>query len=106
VQIWAKLLLKVREEMGELKLRLLLIGASQLGRMADEMKRQHSNKVNVVGCVSIEEEHTEQNMEKATINVEETQEKMGNVDVVLLVDLATAWSAMERKVEGIWTRTT
>ncbi len=45
-------------------------------------------------------------MEKATINVEETQEKMSNVDVVLLVDLATAWSAMERKVEGIWTRTT
>ncbi len=60
------------------------------------MNRKHSNKVNVVGCVRIEGEHTEQNMEKATINVEETQEKMGNVDVVLLVDLVRHGKKGER----------
>ncbi len=46
------------------KLRVMLVGASQVGRLGDQLRKRHGGKVSVTGCLRIEGENTEvKNME-------------------------------------------
>ena len=71
----------LREEKGEKKVRVLLVGSSQLGRMGEEMSRRHGDKVDVIGCVRIEGENAVGKMERAMRTV---REKADNVDVIVV----------------------
>jgi hypothetical protein len=63
------------------KLRVLLVGASQMNRLGDEMRKRHEDKVEVVGCVRMEGENTVMKNRKM---VQEVGTRIGNVDVVVV----------------------
>jgi hypothetical protein len=43
----------LREDENNRRVRVMLIGSSQLRRMGDEMVKKHGDNVEVVGCVRI-----------------------------------------------------
>ncbi len=50
--------------MNETKVKVLLVGVSQLSRNGEAMNRKQGEKVSVIGCVRIEGEHIERNLEE------------------------------------------
>jgi hypothetical protein len=77
----------LREGDAEMKVRVMLVGARQIGRLGDELKRRQGAKVDVAGVLKVEEENTEKkNMEA----VKELGEKGESVDVVVVCGLANS----------------
>jgi hypothetical protein len=71
----------LRESGVDKRVRLLLVGASQIGRMGQEMVSVHGDKVVVVGRVKMSDEHTER---KHAEMVEEINRMKDEVDVVVI----------------------
>jgi hypothetical protein len=71
----------LREGDDDKKNRVIMVGASQMGRIGDELRIRQGSKVDVVGAVRMEGENTEKkNMEA----VETLSEKADMVDVVVI----------------------
>jgi hypothetical protein len=70
-----------REGENDKKVRVLLVGASQMSRLGDEIGIKRGVKVDVVGCVRMEGENTEQ---KNLRMLQEVQRNMGRVDLVVV----------------------
>ncbi len=62
-------------------MRVLLVGASQIGRIGAELTRMHGDRVSVVGVVKMSDEHTE---ERHAEMLEEIAELKEEVDVVIV----------------------
>ncbi len=71
----------LRENGHNRRLRVLLLGASQVGRIGAEMGKIHGEKVWIVGRVRMGDEHTEEKHEEI---VEGVRRKMDEVDVVMV----------------------
>jgi hypothetical protein len=71
----------LRENGDDRRLRVLLVGASQVGRIGAEMGKIQSEKVRIVGQVRMGDEHTEEKHEEI---VEGVRRKMDEVDVVVV----------------------
>ncbi len=77
----------LRESGEDKRLRVLMVGASQMGRIGDELQKMHGEKVRVVGRVRMSEEHTaEQHMEM----LEEVALRKEEVDVVIVGGLTNS----------------
>jgi hypothetical protein len=63
------------------KVRVLMVGASQMNRLGDEMRKRHGDRVEVVGCVRMEGENTAMKNKRM---VQEVGAMIGDVDVVVL----------------------
>jgi hypothetical protein len=50
----------LKEGDGDKRLRVLYVGASQMGRLVVELNRTHGEKVNMIGFVQMGSKHTEQ----------------------------------------------
>ncbi len=71
----------LRESGEDKRLRVLMVGASQMGRIGDELSKMHGEKVRVVGRVRMSEEHTaDQHMEM----LKEVALRKEEVDVVII----------------------
>jgi hypothetical protein len=71
----------LRESGVDKRLRVLMVGASQMGRVGDEMQRMHGEKMRLVGRVRMCEEHTaDQHMEI----LEEVTLRRDEMDVVIV----------------------
>ncbi len=71
----------LRESGEDKRLRVLMVGASQMGRVGDELQKMHGEKVRVVGRVRMGKEHTaDQHMEM----LEEVALRKDLVDVVIV----------------------
>jgi nucleotide-binding universal stress UspA family protein len=70
-----------RENGGDRRMRILLVGASQIGRIGAELVRSHGEKVRVTGRVRMGTEHTE--LEHGKI-VEEVRNMKDKMDVVVI----------------------
>jgi hypothetical protein len=71
----------LRESGVDKRMKLVLVGASQMGRMGQEMVNAHGDKVVVVGRVKMSEEHTEKQHAEM---VEEILRMKDEVDVVVI----------------------
>jgi hypothetical protein len=71
----------LREEEEDRKLRVLLLGSSQLNRMGNEMLRRKKEKIEIVGRVRIEGVEMDRNMESAKRMVRDNED---GIDVVLV----------------------
>jgi hypothetical protein len=71
----------LREDEDERKLRVVLLGSSQLSRIGNEMERKHKEKIEIVDRVRLEGAEMRVNMEKAKRVSEEHGDE---VDVVLV----------------------
>jgi hypothetical protein len=71
----------LREDEDERKLRVVLLGSSQLNRIGNEMERKHKEKMEIVDRVRLEGAEMSVNMEKAKRVLEEHGDE---VDVVLV----------------------
>ncbi len=71
----------MRENGVDKRVRVLLVGASQIGRMGAELARLHGDRVRVVGVVKMNDEHTE---ERYAEILEEVAEAKEDVDVVIV----------------------
>ncbi len=82
-------------------MRILLVGASQIGRIGAELVRSHGEKVRVIGRVRMSTEHTD--LEHGKI-VEEVRNMMDKIDVVVFggpgSSLVRHGKAGERGFEG------
>jgi hypothetical protein len=63
------------------RLRVLLVGASQIKRIGAEMVRMHGDRMRLVGCVRWEDEHT---VEGHTVILDEVMNLKDEVDVVVV----------------------
>jgi hypothetical protein len=63
------------------RLRVLLVGASQVKRIGDDMVRMHGEKMRLVGCVRWDDEHT---VEGHTAILDEVMTLREEVDVVVI----------------------
>jgi hypothetical protein len=70
-----------RENGGDKRVRILLVGASQIGRIGAELVRSHGEKVRVIGRVRMSTEHTD--LEHGKI-VEEVRNQKGKIDTVVI----------------------
>jgi hypothetical protein len=71
----------LRESGVDRRLRVLMVGASQMGRVGDELQRMHGEKVRLVGRMRMCEEHTaDHHMEV----LEEVALRRDEVDVVIV----------------------
>jgi hypothetical protein len=71
----------IRENGEDKRMRVLVVGASQMGRIGDEMAKMHGDRVRVVGRVRMGDEHTaEQHREM----LEEVALMKEEVDVVVV----------------------
>jgi hypothetical protein len=87
----------MRESGGDKRVRILLVGASQIDRIGAELVKNHGDKVRVVGRVRMSAEHTELEHEEI---VEEVRNQKDKIDVVVIGDQAAAWCDTEKKVRG------
>jgi hypothetical protein len=71
----------LRESGVDKRVKLVLVGASQMGRMGQEMVNVHGDKVVVVGRVKMSDEHTEKRHAEM---VEEIHRMKDEVDVVVI----------------------
>jgi hypothetical protein len=71
----------MRENGVDRRVRVLMVGASQIGRMGAELARMHGDRVRVVGVVKMNDEHT---AERHTEILEEVTEAKEDVDVVIV----------------------
>jgi hypothetical protein len=59
--------------------RLMMLGSSQLKRIGTEMQRRHGEKIEIVGCLRIEGEEMDLNMEKAKMELREHKDGLNMV---------------------------
>ncbi len=71
----------MRESGVDKRLKVVLVGASQMGRMGQEMVRVHGDKVVVVGRVKMSDEHTDKQHAEM---IEEVVGMKEEVDVVVV----------------------
>ncbi len=71
----------LRENTDDKRMRVLLVGASQMGRIGAEMCRRHGEKLRIVGRVQMPKEHT---VEGHMDVIEEVTRKKEQVDIVLV----------------------
>jgi hypothetical protein len=43
----------VKEEKGKTRVRVMMMGFSQMGRLSEEMNKRHGDKAEVIGCVRL-----------------------------------------------------
>jgi hypothetical protein len=71
----------LREEEDERKVRVMMVGSSQLKRIANMLQKEHGDRIEIVECVRIEGEEMAVNMERARREVLVHKEEL---DVVLV----------------------
>jgi hypothetical protein len=71
----------MRQSGGDKRVRVLLVGASQIKRIGAEMVRMHGDRMRLVGCVRWEDEHT---VEGYTVILDEVATLKDEVDVVVV----------------------
>jgi hypothetical protein len=87
----------LREDEDERKLRVMLLGSSQLNRIGNEMERKNKEKIENVGCVRIEGVEMDLNMEKAKKMLKEHKDELA---WWWWPGQGTAWLCMAKKTRG------